>query len=288
MRHSLHRLIAMAVGLACCTAHAATPATPSQQVEALRDVLGRSVLDTPGVEMPDDRQALDEALARRDWAYLGEATRNVGTLQNAMKLLNWERYQIYRGSGYNVAYMYSSTLTTAANSYDKAAAQDPRLAPTARGFRQAALAQLLYTYAVLAVDGVRCADPTAPQAHRDQITGFTRDLRFSITQFLPQDRFSVLTAALKQEELLAPVRDPDPDLCRGGLDDLGEALESHPDRATTTGPQPGYPGTNVIVPIDPTRPPKYSDRAEWLTRQQKARAGLPDALGAIISLSHYN
>lgn len=283
--HRSFSLIAVAASLACCAAHAAPSTKPDPQVEALRDKLGHTVLDTPGVVMPDNRQALDAALVRRDWAYLGEATRNVGSLENALKLLNWERYQTYRGAGYNIAYMYSSTLTTAANSYDKAAAQDPKFGPTARGFRQAALAQLFYTYAVLSVDGVRCADPTAPQAHHDQISSFTEDLRRSADKLSVQERVGAIEAALRQERELAPVRDLDPDLCRGGVAELNAALTAHPDRTTTTGPQPGYPGTNITIPVDPNQPPAYSDGAQWAARQQAARDDLIDPLAALIGMS---
>ena len=294
MQQLFRSLAIAAITLACVGACDAAPAKPAKviampaanpQADALRDKLGRSVLDTPGVVLPDNHQALDDAVARRDWTYLSSVVRDPGSAENMMRLLNWERYQTYRGAGYGVTYMYVSTLAMAANSYDKASAKDPGFAQTARGLRMGALTQLLYTYAVIAVDGVRCADPTAPPAHRDQIAGFTEELRISVNQLSHQERITVLMAAVRQEQELAPVRDPDPDLCRGGLDDLGEALKSHPERAATTGPQPGHPGTNVLVPIDPARPPKYSDRALWTVRQDKVRDGLADALGALVGMS---
>jgi hypothetical protein len=296
MRYSfLLAAAASAVSLAACDA--ATPPPPKAkpapaasaksdpQVEALRDKLGQSVLAKPGVVLPDNHTQLDKALAKRDWAYLAGVVRDPGSADNMMRLLNWERYQTYRGGGYGVTYMYVSTLAMAANSYDKAAAKDPSFAPTAHGLRLGALSQMLYTYAVLAIDGERCADPTAPQAHRDQIAQFTNELRVSVNQLSRQERLDVLMAAVRQEQELAPVRDLDPELCRGGLDDLGATLEAHPERATTTGPQPGYPGTNVLVPLDPDRPPAYSDRAQWAARQKAVRDKLPDTLGAIIGMS---
>ncbi|WP_426031742.1 hypothetical protein [Caulobacter sp. DWP3-1-3b2] len=293
--HQLFRSLAVvAIPLVCAGACDAAPAKPVKviampaadpQADALRDKLGRSVLDAPGVVLPDNHKALDAAMARRDWAYLTSVVRDPGSAENMMRLLNWERYQTYRGGGYGVTYMYVTTLAMAANSYDKAATKDPSFAQTARGLRMGALTQLLYTYAVVAVDGVRCADLTAPQAHRDQIAGFTDELRLSVNQLSHEERVTVLMAAVRQEQELAPVRDADPDLCRGGLDDLGDALESHREKGTTTGPHPGYPGTTVSVPIDPASPTKYSDRALWTVRQEKVRDGLPDALGALIGMT---
>ncbi|WP_165188136.1 hypothetical protein [Caulobacter soli] len=295
MRHSPYLLAIAAASLLCATACDASPPKPAKpatrpiasdpQVEALRETLGRSVLDTPGLVLPDDHDALDAALARGDWGYLSQAVRNPGSAENMMRLANWERYQTYRGGGYNVAYMYVSTLTMAANSYDKAAARDPSFAPMANGMRRGALAQLLYTYAVLSVDGVRCADPTAPQAHRDQISSFTQELNRSTDALSIPERLGAIEAAIRQERQLAPVRDLDPALCRGGVAELTEALAAQPGRTTTTGPQPGYPGTNVMVPIDPNRPPAYSDSAQWPARQQAVRDGLLDQLAGVIGMS---
>jgi hypothetical protein len=293
MRHSSCLLAATAVACATvCNASPSQPAKPAAttmasdpQVGALREKLGRSVLDTPGLVLPDNHEALDAALARGDWGFLGRTVRDPGSAENMMRLANWERYQTYRGGGYNVAYMYVSTLAMAANSYDKAAAKDPSFAPMANGLRRGALAQLLYTYAVLSVDGVRCADPTAPQAHRDQISRFTQELNRSTDALSIPERLGAIEAAMRQERELAPVRDLDPQLCRGGVAELTAALTAHPDRTTTTGPQPGYPGANVMVPIDPSRPPAYSDSAQWAARQQTVRDGLLDQLAAVIGMS---
>jgi hypothetical protein len=255
------------------------------QAEALRDKLGQSVLATPGLVLPDNHAQLDEALAERDWTYLFGVVRNPGGADNMMRLLNWERYQIYRGGSYGVAYMYVSTLAMAANSYDKAAAKDPSLAPRARDLRAEALAQMLYAFAIVAVDGARCDDPKDPQSHRDQIAQFTDKLRASANQLSSQERLDVLMTAVRQEKQLAPVRDPDRDLCVGGVDNLGQALEAPPEQATTTGQQSDYPAMNAFIPIDPHRPPGYRDRAEWAAREQAARDKLPDTLGALIDVS---
>jgi hypothetical protein len=268
------------------SAHISPPSAQfDPEAEALRDKLGRSVLATPGLVLPDNRAQLDEALARGDWTYLSGVVRAPGSTDNMMRLLNWERYQTYRGGGYGVASLYVNTLAMAANSYDKSAAKDPSLAPTARGLRAEALAQMLYTFAIVAVDGARCDNPTAPQSHRDQIAQFTNELRASANQLSSQERLGVLMTAVRQEKALAPVRDPDRDLCLDSFDDLGQALKSHPEQATTAAPQPDYPDMNAMIPIDPHRPPGYSDRAEWPAREQAARDKLPDTLGAIIGVS---
>jgi len=243
------------------------------------------VLATPGLVLPDNHAQLDEALAERDWPYLFGVVRDPGGADNMMRLLNWERYQTYRGGSYGVAYMYVSTLAMAANSYDKAAAKDPSLAPRARDLRAQALAQMLYAFAIVAVDGARCDDPKDPQSHRDQIAQFTDELQASANQLSSQERLGVLMTAVRQEKALAPVRDPDRDLCLDSFDDLGQALKSHPEQATATDLQPDYPDMNAMIPIDPHRPPGYSDRAEWPAREQAARDKLPDTLGAIIGVS---
>ena len=294
MRYSFHFLAATAsilVGLSACHAAKTAPAAPAPteptaaQVAALRETYGQRLLSQPGFALPENRAALDEALASQNWGYLAQAAQAASNYDDAERLLNWERYQIYRGAGYNVAFLYVRDLWIMGQSYEKVAARGPQYVVEARKLKTSALTYLLYTYALIAVDGERCADPTAPQFHRDQITQSVGEIRqFGMGQSVEQ-RAQAVNTAISIEKQLSPMRDPDPALCQGGIAEVTEALEAHPERVTTTGPQPGYPGTNVMVPVDPDRPPAYGDRHKWDARQQKVRDGLFDQIGGLVSVS---
>lgn len=294
MRYSFRLLAATAsllAGLSGCGPAKTAAAAPAQdeptaaQVATLRDNYGKWILSQPGVTLPADSAALDEALSKQNWAYIIKANQSANSQDEVERLLSWERYQLYRGAGYNITFMYVRDLWRMGQSFENSAAKGPQYLEQARGLKISALSYLLYTYAIIAVDGERCADRTAPQFHRDQIAQFTDEVRLFAGRLTDEERSAAVAAALKTEKAISRVRDPDPSLCRGGIDELGEALEAHPERATTTGPQPGYPGKNVMVPIDPNRPPAYSDRADWPARRQKVRDGLPEALGAIVGVS---
>jgi hypothetical protein len=276
------------VGLSACGAARTAPAAPAPteptaaQVAALREKLGNWVIDQPGVVLPANRAALDEALAKADWSYLVTAAQSANSQDEAEHLLHWERYQLYRGGGYNIAFMYVRDLWRMGQSYEKAAAKGPEYAVQSRGLKTSALSYLLYTYAMIAVDGERCADPTAPQYHRDQITQFTDQIRLFANQLTPEERAKAVTTAITLEKRISPVRDLDPALCHGGIQELGQALEANPRAAKVRPSEPGYPGTNVDVMIDPKSKPALSDRSQWPARQQKVRDLLPNAIGAVV------
>ncbi|PVM90444.1 hypothetical protein DDF62_09335 [Caulobacter radicis] len=280
-------LCAAAAVCLTATAHAAPFKAPptSPQLEAKREQLGDSVLKRPGVQMPDNKAELDGALARKDWPTLSAAVMGVASQDAATKMANWERYQVYRGGGYNTIFMYVHTMSTMAASYERAAQANPALAQTAQGLRMGALSQLIYLHAVIAVDGERCGDHTAPIAQRDRILAVSVPL-IQAARTLDQDaRRTALLAALEQETLIAPVRDYDQDLCRGGMDEIAAALEKNGDKATRSTSRPGVPGTTIEVQPDAAWTPALSDPASWEARRQKVRETLASRLAPLAGLA---
>lgn len=252
--------------------------------EVLRDLKGDMVLSRPGVEMPANKAELDAALARKDWPLISTAVMGVASQDEATKMANWERYQVYRGGGYNVAFMYVHTLATMAASYERGAQANPALAETARGLRMGALSQLIYLHAVIAVDGERCGDHTAPIAQRDRILAVGAQL-LQDSRTLDEDaRRTALLAALEQEQLTTHVRDYDEDLCRGGMDEIAAALKKNGDKATSATSRPGLPGTTIEIQPDAAWTPALSDPATWETRRRKVREGLAATLAPLAGL----
>ncbi len=279
-------LCAAAVACLTATANAAPFKAPptSPKIEAMREQLGDTVLKQPGVQMPDNKAELDAALARKDWPTLSAAVMGVASQDAATKMANWERYQVYRGGGYNTIFMYVHTMSTMAASYERAAQANPALAQTAQGLRMGALSQLIYLHAAIAVDGERCDDHTAPIAQRDRILAVSIPL-IQAARTLDEDaRRTALLAALEQEKLIAPVRDYDQDLCRGGLDEMAAALEKNGDKATSPIASPGSPGKTFEVAPAPGWSPALSDPATWEARRQKVRDGLATLLRPLAAL----
>lgn len=282
-------LLGAAIGAALATSAAQaasfTPPKPSPAIEAERKQLGDTILNQPGVQLPDDRAELDAALAARDWGRLVTAINGVPSLDAANKMADWERYQVYRGGGYNVVFMYVRTLSDMAASYERAALKNPDYAEAGKGLRMAALSQLLYLQAIIKVDGVRCADATAPVAQRDRIMEASAPFMQAGLALEREALVTALTAAAQQERLTAKVRDADPDLCRGGLEEIGDTLKKYPDRARAAGKVAGRPGTTIDVPVDFSRPAHYSAPKTWDAKREQARIGLEDMLGGMVGLT---
>ena len=290
MRYPFHLVAAAAtflVSLCACDAAetASTPAKPAEptaaQVAALRDHYGHLIIDQPGVTLPADHAALDEALAKQDWNSIAKAVLAANTQDQAEQMLNWERYQLYRGGGYGIGFMYVRDLWRMGQSYEKAAAKGPQYAVQARALKTSALTYLLYTYALIAVDGERCGDPTAPALHRDQIAQSSDETRRFANQLTADERATAVSRAITLEQKIAPVRDLDTALCHGGVQELGQAMEK-PGSMRTRPSEPGSPGVNVDVLIDPKSKPALTAPAQWPARRQKARDLLPQTIGAVV------
>lgn len=278
---------AIGAALLASTVQAAPPTPPKldPKIEAERKRLGDGVLAHPGVQLPANHAELDAALAKRDWPTLADAVTGVNDLDAASRMATWERYQVYRGGGYNVVFMYVRTLSDMADSYERAALNNPELDASAKSLRKAALSQLLYLHAIIKVDGVRCADATAPIAQRDRIMEAAAPFMQAGQALEKRALVSALMGAAQQERLTAQVRDADPDLCRGGIEEIGETLEKYPDRAKVAGKVPGRPGTTIDVPVDFSRAPRYSDPETWDSKRALARTGLEDVLGEMVGLT---
>lgn len=285
----VHQALLCATAAVAClgTSAEAAPFKPppaSAQIEALREQLGDTVLKAPGVQMPDNKAELDAALAARDWPTLSAAMRGVASHDAATKMANWERYQVYRGGGYNVVFMYVHNLATMAASYDRAAQANPALAQTAQGIRTAAVSQMIYLNAIIAVDGERCGDQTAPIGQRNRMLAVSMQLIQDAQGLDEAARRAALDAALEQEKLTAPVRGYDQDLCRGGMDEIAAGLEKNGDKATRSTSQPGLPGKTIDIEADAAFVPALSDPATWDARRQKVRERLATTLAPLAGL----
>ena len=77
--------------------------------------------------------------------------------------------------------------------------------------------------------------------------------------------------ALQMESTLAPKRGNDNYLCRGGLQEMQDYIQTHDTTKLPRETGPGIVGSNVTIPYDPAYEPKYRTRDEWEPKQQQLR-----------------
>ncbi|WP_018267661.1 hypothetical protein [Methylosinus sp. LW4] len=107
--------------------------------------------DAPSPELPANTADLNGLLYMKDWNGLGAALRDADqTPVTRVKAMNWLQRRVLRGAEYFVVYAYMRELWTVGT------------VSQSEGMRQTAGAMALYAYALIAIDGAKCQDLTAP------------------------------------------------------------------------------------------------------------------------------
>jgi hypothetical protein len=216
--------------------------------------------------MPSQRPLLDRLLTEGNYADLRVELDKAKTIDDVALNMNWERMQVYSGAPIIVAMLYAND-----------AWRSGLVLPTSRreGLQGTALMMELYVYALLEVDGTRCADPAGPASRLAQHRIVNADVwRFAAGA--PHARELAKVLAVYSELATADLRQNDQTICEGvQRDDIDEmakdllALGDKPLQPTVKG------GSTYIVP---RRPASFRDPADWKPKADAIRAKLPEMM----------
>ncbi len=207
---------------------AQTVRAPSTDVAAVRAALERP---TQGAPLPADAADLDRLLATNDLTALTARLRNVNDGQQVALDLNWERAKVTAGAGFLIVYAYMYDLW-------RVGAAVP--GPAADGIRQMAATMFVYANVLTSIDGLRCADVSAPGHRFDQLRAQNRDLARFLTTQPRAMRMTIGTLALAFERGTADRRGNDEVLCSGGLDQISAGLAAQGDKPMVEVPAPRH------------------------------------------------
>jgi hypothetical protein len=233
----------------------------------------------PGEPMPDNRAALDAALARNDGSILKLLAAQSDPKQIYLEL-NWERARIYDGAGLAVSLAYMLDLWRMA----------PHLPEDGSGphgdkpdqMKQTAVAFALYNFALIRLDGVRCADDSAPSHGLSQLAQFAAPILAYARALPPDERDRAVMVAVNVERATLPARKDDALLCSGGLKEIEAGLAANGDRPLPRSQMPGYVGSVTQVPDAPGYKTQFEEPATWRPRQQQIRLTIRDDLERIV------
>ncbi len=207
---------------------------------------------------------LDALFAAKNWNALGYVLGHPGSQQNVGPTMEWLKARIDGGGPYFFAMAYARNLTMAA---DQAANT-----PAGVRWREAAAFYTLYQYALIAVDGTRCHDPTAPSHRVEQLIQYGRsNLQFVAT--LPESaRAALVDRAVALEQKTARLRGDDEVLCSGGMEQMQAGLAGGTQHAMPA-PPGGYGKTVGVEPPTGSKPAFLPPQA-YAPAQAEMRAGL--------------
>lgn len=281
------RALSLSVAIAMATtapALAQSPQAPSPASDpyftAPRAELQHLMQEHPGEPMPDNRAALDAALAD-DPNGLFKLLMDQKDANQGYRDLNWERARIYDGAGFAVSLAYMMDLWRVAS----ALPADPAKVngDTPDSVRQTAVAFALYNVAIISLDGTRCSDSSAPGHRLDQLAQIARPIFLYGRGLTADQKSNAIRVALHVERATASVRHDDPLLCSGGLEEIRQGLAANGNKPLAQSTMPGVAGKTMSVPDAPGYKPTYVAPDVWRPKQAALRAQLEATFTTILT-----
>ena len=255
----------------------------------MTDVPAVAQLKSWAVPPPANATALDLLLTNKQYDQLGEAL-SYRHGDETFRNMNWEKDKLLQGASAYISFVYVFDLRLAAS---VAALNAERLASlnasiSAREAKRAveleedAALVLLYVFELVAIDGMKCQDVTAPAHRRDQLFQIYADVWTDIAEMPKDRRTRLIAAAIDIEQRTASLRADDDFLCRNGIEERRAALAKNANTPLTQTQQPSAPGKTVEVLVDPDYQPKFLAPEVSLPKQAEIRAAMPKRLPQMI------
>jgi hypothetical protein len=221
--------------------------------------------------LPADK-ALDAMLAARDWNGLAAALSQPSDDASLVRALDWLQAKVTAGGGFMIALMYARELWTVGEAI--------KLEDPGKDLRVTAGMMMLYAVELIAIDGAKCEDESAPGHRLDQIS----EADAAIFKFLRSQsadmKSKVVDTALALEQRTAPLRKDDDMICRGGLAEMLAGLEHGSQKKVPDAS--GHHGNDVEVTAPPGWAPKFVPPSTYGPLQETARASMRENLLTLV------
>lgn len=199
---------------------------------------------------------LDKLLAEQNYPMFMQTITKADTSDLVNAALDWGKTRTLEGASVVVPATYSALLW-ATSEVDKSDAT----------LRNTSALMAMYAILVVAADGPKCADPSAPERHMNNLLlQYQRQL--DAVSVLPTDQKRMaIEMAVNLERRLAPKRKNDKYLCRFGEQEQAETVK----KADAGAKQP---------PLDYT--PQFRPREQWESEQNAKRAAFSEFLNTLL------
>ena len=213
---------------------------------------------------------LDALMQSRDWSGLRAAVRNFKDLKDVESGLNWLKVRTDTGAPFIIPMIYSETLWMIGS------------AGKNEGLEISAAFMALYTIAVIRMDGMACADTTAPGHRMDQVVSSLREpLRYLAAVKSEEKKFGVKTVVQLEAFTAERRKAEDEIVCSGGLDQLKAGMDANILGQPKT--VPGQIGRVIDVGTPTGWKPSFLPASTYRANQAKFRgADLYDYLWALV------
>jgi hypothetical protein len=258
----LHPALAMTVvvcSLLLCAGPADVSAAPNQAPAP------------SSADLPSD-QDLDALLLAKKWNDLGTALSHAKSSESVVRMMDWLQSRINAGGGSLLGFIYAKNL------WDIGEAQ--KVTDRDKDLRITSGLITLYTYELIAIDGAKCADHSAPSHRVDQLL-MNNAPALAYLKAQPEEfKVKIVDLAIAMEKGTAPLRKLDDLLCRSGLEEMQAGIAAGKTREVPT--PPGQVGKTVEVQPPADFAPRLLTPQSYLPDQEKARANMKAILLKLI------
>lgn len=226
----------------------------------------------------DSRESkLEKAVASEEWLELGTLLKNPADRQEFDNDLMWLQRKTFAGSSAFLSLSYGAGLWHMASAISDE--------PQKRQVQGTALAMHLYAIALVNIDGPQCVDKTAPLHRMDQLMSYTPGIWDFAASMSDAERAQVMQIVLVLEQKTAAKRLESGDanfLCRDGMSQIAFGLANGTTKEVES--QPGQFGRQINVDDGGKYKPEVVSKEEWGKVAATRRAGLKDAINAILDV----
>jgi hypothetical protein len=194
--------------------------------------------------MPENEAELNALLKAKKYPELVDALKPSSDPEQITRTMNWSSTKLLQGETGLLGFTFVRDLWR----FAKVAPPSEKLQ-----FQQTAAVILLYTYQTIKLDGLKCADRSAPDLKSRELIRHFKEAWSFLRETPPRQRVTILASALALERTTAPARSDDAAFCFGDM---------------SQGSRPAL------------RP-----AAEWRPEAEKARKEMPEKLARFLKLA---
>jgi len=243
-------LIAAALVILSSTGLFAAEAAPAKQPAAPQHT----------AQQKEFMASLDRLLAEQNYPQFMQTITKADTDETLNASLDWCKTRTLDGAGIVVPATYATLLWAMAE-----------VDPNDKTLRNTSSLIAMYTILAVAADGPKCADPTAPERHMNNLLQqYSRQL--DEVSKLPADQMrTAIEMAINLEKRIAPKRQNDKYLCRYGAQEQADIAQ-----------KTGQAGKQADQRGDMDYTPQFRPREQWEPEQTAKRAVFKEFLTTLL------
>lgn len=212
--------------------------------------------------------SLDKLLEEQNYTQFIQTITKANTDDMVNTALDWAKARTLDGAGIVVPATYSTLLWAMAE-----------VDPNDATLRNTSSLMAMYSILVVAADGPKCADPSAPERHMNNLLQHYQRQFDEVSKLPAGQKRKAIEMAINLERRLAPKRQNDKYLCRYGAQEQADIAKNAAAKAPPEAPKRyGQADKQTTTRNGMDYTPQFRPREQWEPEQTAKRAAFNEFL----------